>query len=690
MEKYEKIRIVGRGAYGIVYLCRRLADDHLVIIKQIPIEEMTREERQAALNEVKVLSMLNHPNIIAYYDSFLEDKALMIWGTIFEYLQNRGDVLLEEEEILRLFVQIILSLQHVHSHNILHRDLKTQNIMLCKKKVVVKIGDFGIAKVLSSKSKANTVVGTPCYISPELCEGKPYNQKSDIWALGCVLYELATLQRAFEASNLPALVLKIMRGTFAPISPRYSEDLKQLILSMLHLDPNQRPTLTQVMSQPIVVHALINLQTDIGRVRCNSRTLPFPSRFVFSRSAPSVGSLRGGASFAEGAAAEKSTGGRLVVFSWGGRILTPQTLPIPADASVTEVACGRMQKLGLTEDGRVIAWHSASMSSLDGSSILGAGSARREAAVVSSYVEGLSGVTIKQVACGDLFTACLTDRGILMTFGNGVNGALGHGDYNDVAQPKIVEALLHTSVNRVSCGACHMAAIAVDNDVSSLCTWGRGDNGRLGLGNLTTHPVPQTVSFKHKLKKMYCGTDCTVVISENGRLFACGSNRCNKLGLDKKSESATSGLVEDVLNFTLVTVPPLDVQKVKAVAMGTSHTAILTEKGECLTMGSNSFGQLGYRRDAALKGPQPLAAFSAKTIDLVQCGDTFVVAITSDGEVYTWGKGKRGRLGRALEEDCFEPTPVPFDARYAVESLCCSHGHTLMAACNKSMVPRKK
>jgi NIMA (never in mitosis gene a)-related kinase 8 len=228
--------------------------------------------------------MLHHPNIVAYYDSFVEDKALMIvmefaeGGTIFEYLQSR-ESLLEEEEILNLFVQMVLSLQQVHSHNILHRDLKTQNIMLdarhrvracvllvwrasaeglplvslrCWLKCaptrslvlskamqynslttssivwphrsrmqIVKIGDFGISKVLSSKSKANTVVGTPCYISPELCEGKPYNQKSDIWALGCVLYELCTLQRAFDAPNLPALVLKIMRGTVAPLSETY-------------------------------------------------------------------------------------------------------------------------------------------------------------------------------------------------------------------------------------------------------------------------------------------------------------------------------------------------------------------------------------------------------------------------------------------------------------------------------------
>ncbi len=101
---------------------------------------------------------------------------------------------LPEEEIANLFSQIVLPLQLVHSRQILHRDLKTQNIFLTKTQDHVKIGDFGISKILSSKSKAYSVVGTPCYISPELCEGKPYNQKSDVWALGCVLYEMCTLK----------------------------------------------------------------------------------------------------------------------------------------------------------------------------------------------------------------------------------------------------------------------------------------------------------------------------------------------------------------------------------------------------------------------------------------------------------------------------------------------------------------
>lgn len=280
MENYEKIKSIGRGAYGTVYLCRRKRDGRHVIIKDIPVEQMTGEERRAALNEVHVLQMLKHPNIIAYFDSFFGETSFMIameyaqGGTLHNLIEEREGKLLDEEEIIRLFVQILVAIYHVHKQKILHRDLKTQNILLNKTRKVVKIGDFGISKVLSSKSKAHSVIGTPCYISPELCEGKPYNQKSDIWALGCVLYELATLKRAFEASNLPALVLKIMKGNFNPISERYSEDMKNLVLSMLQVDPAKRPTLPQIMAQPLVVNALFNMGTDIGRVPCNRTPRP--------------------------------------------------------------------------------------------------------------------------------------------------------------------------------------------------------------------------------------------------------------------------------------------------------------------------------------------------------------------------------------------------------------------------------
>ena len=94
----------------------------------------------------------------------------------------------------------------------------------------IKIGDFGIARVLQhTYDCAQTAIGTPYYLSPEICQEKPYNQKSDIWSLGCILYEITTLNHAFDANNMKDLVLKILRGTYPPIANQYSDDLKSLI-----------------------------------------------------------------------------------------------------------------------------------------------------------------------------------------------------------------------------------------------------------------------------------------------------------------------------------------------------------------------------------------------------------------------------------------------------------------------------
>jgi len=246
--------MAGRGAYGTVYLARRNTDGREVILKQIPVDMMSTADRQSILNEIKVLAMLNHPNVIEYYENFLQDKAMVIameyaaGGTLFDLVDSKAKSgqHLEEEEVAHLFAQIVLAMQYVHQNQILHRDLKSQNIFLTRSLDHVKIGDFGISKILSSKSKALTVVGTPCYISPELCEGRPYNTKSDIWSLGCILYELCACKRAFEAPTLPALIMKIIRGVTPPLPAQFSPGLRQLLSCLLATEPSLRPTIAEV------------------------------------------------------------------------------------------------------------------------------------------------------------------------------------------------------------------------------------------------------------------------------------------------------------------------------------------------------------------------------------------------------------------------------------------------------------
>ena len=116
-----------------------------------------------------------------------------------------------EVEIFNWFVQICLALEYVHGRKVIHRDIKTQNIFLTGNNTV-KVGDFGISKVLESTTQvAVTVVGTPYYMAPEACQSEPYTSKSDVWALGCILYELCTLKHAFQADNLLGLVFKIVQ-----------------------------------------------------------------------------------------------------------------------------------------------------------------------------------------------------------------------------------------------------------------------------------------------------------------------------------------------------------------------------------------------------------------------------------------------------------------------------------------------
>uniref|UniRef100_A0A8C4VYA4 non-specific serine/threonine protein kinase n=1 Tax=Gopherus evgoodei TaxID=1825980 RepID=A0A8C4VYA4_9SAUR len=651
MEKYERIRVVGRGAFGIVHLCLRKADQKLVIIKQIPVEQMTKDERLAAQNECQVLKLLNHPNIIEYYENFLEDKALMIameyapGGTLAEFIHKRCNSLLDEDTILHFFVQILLALHHVHTKQILHRDLKTQNILLDKHRMIVKIGDFGISKILSSKSKAYT--------------------------------------------NLPALVLKIMSGTFAPISDRYSPDLRQLILSMLNLDPSKRPQLNEIMAQAICIRPLLNLYTDVGSVKMRRAEKPLATvpPVTHNRAGGRVASVR-----PRGVRVRSARTGipppLSSIYTWGSGITTPLRLPM-LNTEVVQVSAGRTQKAGITKSGRLIMWEVSPMGAAGGPSLPGA-TEQLQPQFVSRFLEGQSGVTIKHVSCGDLFTTCLTDRGIIMTFGSGSNGCLGHGNFTDVTQPKIVEALLGYEIVQVACGASHVLAISNEREVFA---WGRGDNGRLGLGTLDSHNSPQQVALppEHEAQKVLCGIDSSMVLTVKNQILACGSNRFNKLGLDKIAEEEEPSLgdqVEEAPTFTCVQSGPLNQEPVVCADIGTAHSAALTASGQCYTFGSNQHGQLGTSTCHPSRVPYLVVGLQAIKVTMVACGDAFTVAIGAEGEVYTWGKGARGRLGRK-DEETRTPRPVQLEEThpYLVTSVACCHGNTLLAVKRKDWSP---
>ena len=193
---YEFLNKLGQGSFGTVYKVRRKADKSTYVIKQINIAQMNSKHRSEAINEVTILSKMDNPFIVKYYDSFIEKNTLNIvmefcdGGDISGYIRSQLGRSLSENKIWKFFIQMCLGLNYIHKKKILHRDIKTMNIFLTRDETV-RIGDLGVAKVLTENVNfAHTMVGTPYYLSPEMCEEKPYNEKSDVWALGCVLYEM--------------------------------------------------------------------------------------------------------------------------------------------------------------------------------------------------------------------------------------------------------------------------------------------------------------------------------------------------------------------------------------------------------------------------------------------------------------------------------------------------------------------
>mmetsp|Transcript_41345 Transcript_41345/g.50123 ORF Transcript_41345/g.50123 Transcript_41345/m.50123 type:complete len:723 (+) Transcript_41345:289-2457(+) len=281
MEKFEKIKSLGRGAQGSVILVRRKADGSKFVIKRIFVDEQSEEDKEEVMNEIKVLATLAHPNIVGYYGSFMEDGVLNVVmeyadnGSLFQHIQ-RAKSPFSESEILQMFAQLLLCLDYLHSKKILHRDLKTKNIFITKK-AKIKLGDFGLSKILGSQTSfAQSAVGTPYYLSPELCEGKAYNQKSDVWALGCVLYELATFKHAFDATNLPALVMTIVQGKYNPPPTTYSEELRMAIEMCLQKRPEDRPEVRDLLKLDIVTNVLGDMQTKAEEEMQRAMAAPKP------------------------------------------------------------------------------------------------------------------------------------------------------------------------------------------------------------------------------------------------------------------------------------------------------------------------------------------------------------------------------------------------------------------------------
>ena len=267
MQKFKIIKEIGRGGFGRALLVKSVDDGELKVAKEIDLTQQSREMRKQAFHEVEILQTLKHSNIIRYRNCTKNGKKIFILmdyadgGDLDQLIRNqeKKKKRFPEDKILDIFVQICLGLKYLHDRKILHRDLKPQNVFLTKQQIV-KLGDFGISRTLDNTDDvAKTRVGTPLYCSPEICMGRSYNSKSDIWSLGCILYELMTFHHAFTGFSLGDITVKILTKSPAPMPFQYSSELRQLAIRLLDKNPTKRPTINDIFKDPLIRNKAIAL-----------------------------------------------------------------------------------------------------------------------------------------------------------------------------------------------------------------------------------------------------------------------------------------------------------------------------------------------------------------------------------------------------------------------------------------------
>ena len=263
MEKYEVLEPVGKGSFGAVTKIRRKSDGKILVWKEINYGKMREKEKQQLVSEVNILRELRHPHIVKYYDRIIDKPNSKIF-IVMEYCE-RGDIgllikkckrendFLSEDVIWKIFMQVLQALQACHSREsgkILHRDIKPGNVLLdCN--MNVKLGDFGLSRILGENSiYAETRVGTPYYMSPEQIADARYDERSDIWSAGCLLFEMASLNPPFQAKSHTELAFKINLGQVERIPLRYSEELQRVVSWMLAIDYNRRPSVQEILGLP--------------------------------------------------------------------------------------------------------------------------------------------------------------------------------------------------------------------------------------------------------------------------------------------------------------------------------------------------------------------------------------------------------------------------------------------------------
>ncbi|KAJ7876781.1 kinase-like domain-containing protein [Mycena leptocephala] len=317
LDLYEALDVIGNGSFGIIRKVRRKTDGLIFARKELNFDRMNERDRKQIVAEVNILKDLHHDHIVRYHDRYVDRDAGVLY-ILMEYCgggdlstvikqavkQNRP---ISEDAVWGYFMQILLALNHCHNTGghgrtasagsgseidgkerraqILHRDLKPDNVFLDESNTV-KLGDFGLSKALAQTNFANTYVGTPYYMSPELMQEKAYDSKSDMWSLGCLIYELCALKPPFHEAKTHNELSALIRNARIPPLPRgYSQALSSVIKAMLNLNPAMRPSAAQLLQHERLEFAFKVSETEklLNTIKSHKATLTSKERDLLGR-----------------------------------------------------------------------------------------------------------------------------------------------------------------------------------------------------------------------------------------------------------------------------------------------------------------------------------------------------------------------------------------------------------------------
>ncbi|EOA30214.1 hypothetical protein CARUB_v10013336mg [Capsella rubella] len=266
LDNYHVVEQVRRGKSASDFVVLHHIEDKKYALKKICLAKHTDKLKQTACQEMKLLSNLKNPYIVQYEDSWIDkDNNACIFtaycegGNMANAIKKARGKLFPEERIFKWLAQLLLAVNYLHSNRVVHMDLTCSNIFLPRDNHV-QLGNYGLAKLINPEKPVSMVSGISNSMCPEVLEDEPYGYKSDIWSLGCCMYEITAHQPAFKAPDMAALINKINRSLMSPLPIVYSSTLKQMIKLMLRKKPEFRPTACELLRNPCLQPYLLQCQ----------------------------------------------------------------------------------------------------------------------------------------------------------------------------------------------------------------------------------------------------------------------------------------------------------------------------------------------------------------------------------------------------------------------------------------------